>query len=150
MPLSNTGVIFSKSDIEHPMQAVFNSPMTSDGIGKRVHGGETEQKVARFPADLVPQAPFSSNHANSSQVFPPLLRIQIRQDGRITDGPVLSDFQSPMPLFHTAVRLCLHVGKGLLLGQRKRRLDLFVQVSLVVFEGQSILALLLDDLLSDL
>src|SRR2546427_637819 len=93
------------------MEAVLNSPVTPDGVGKGVHRGETEQKVAGFSAHLLLDAPFGSNHANGSQAFPLLLRVQIVQDLAIANGPVLSDFQPSMPLLHAPIRLCLHIGK---------------------------------------
>jgi hypothetical protein len=132
------------------MQTVFNAPMTSDSVGKGVHRGETEQKVAGFSAHLLLDAPFGSHHANGSQAFPLLVRVQIVQNRGIANGPVFPDFQPPMPLLHSASRLCLHVGKRFFLGQSKCRLDLFLQIPLVVLERQGIRSLLLDDLLGDL
>src|SRR3989442_6080975 len=79
------------------MEAVLNSPVTPDGVGKGLHRGETEQKVAGFSAHLLLDAPFGSNHANGSQAFPLLVRVQIVEDLCIAHGPVLSDFQPSMP-----------------------------------------------------
>ncbi len=43
---SATGV-FAKRDIEHPMQAILNPPVTAHGMGKLLHlPGEARQVVA--------------------------------------------------------------------------------------------------------
>src|SRR5258708_25096360 len=101
------------------MQAVFNAPVASHRVGKRFHRGETEQKVAGFPADLLINAPFGSNHPNPSQAFPPLLRVEIGQDLRITDGPVVPDLEPTVPFLNAAIRLTLAASKGLFFSHRK-------------------------------
>src|SRR2546421_13089309 len=103
MSLSHARFIFTKSEIEDPMNTVFNAPVTSHRAGKGFHRGETEQKVAGFLRDLLLDTSFRSNHANPSQAFPSLLRIKILQNRRITDGPVFSDFQTPMGFFDHAI-----------------------------------------------
>jgi hypothetical protein len=55
-----------------------------------------------------------------------------------------------MPLFHVSFRLRLDVDKRLFLGQGKGRIDLFVEIPLVVLERQGIVSLLLDNLLGNL
>src|SRR5215469_17337288 len=134
MALSNARFILPKSDIKHPMQAVFNPPMATNRVGKRVHRGKAEQKVARFPGDLLLHTPFGSNHPNPSQAFPPLLGVEVLQDRRITDGPILSYFEPTVPLLNTTNRCTVPIRKCLLFSQRKRRFDLVVQVLLVLFE----------------
>src|SRR5713226_5254027 len=99
MSLSHTRFIFTKREIQDPMHAVFNSPMTSHCVGKRFHRGETQQKIASFLRDLSIHAPFRSNHSNPFQAFPSLLWIEILQNRWIPDGPVLSDFQTAMSFF---------------------------------------------------
>ena len=128
------------------MHAVFNAPVTSHRVGKGFHRGETEQKVAGFLRDLLLDASFRSNHPNPSQALPSLLGIKILQNGRITDGPVLSDFQTPMRFFDRAIRLTLDGGKRLLLRHSKGRFHLIVEVALILLERQGIIALLFDNL----
>jgi hypothetical protein len=132
------------------MQAVFNPPMASDGGGKRVGGREAEQEIAGFPAHFVFDPSFGSHHANPSEAFPFLLRVQIRQDLWLVDCPVLSYFQPTMALFDQANRLLLPPDKTVFLGQSKGGFHLLVQISLVVFECQSVVALLLDNLSGNL
>jgi site-specific DNA recombinase len=124
----------------------FNAPVTAYCIGKRFHRGKTEQKVASFLRDLVLHVPFRSHHANPLQTFPSLLRIEVFQDLRVSDGPVLSDFYPPMRFFDRAIRLIGDMSECLLLGQSKGGLHLVVERALVVLERSGILALLLDDL----
>src|SRR6478752_1353585 len=100
------------------MQAVFNPPVTPDGVGKGVHRRETEQKIAGFSASLRANAPFGSNHPNSSQPLPLLLWIEMREDLGVTDGPVFSDFQSPVAFLHATIRLPLQSLKAILLRHR--------------------------------
>src|SRR5229473_3464547 len=114
------------------MNTVFNSPMTSDRLGKGFHRGETEQEVAGFPGDFLIDAPLGSDHPNPSQAFPPLLGIEVLQNRRITDGPVLPDFQTSMRFFDCAIRLALDGGKCLFLLQSKGRFHLLIEVSLIV------------------
>src|SRR6266849_1419113 len=150
MAQADTGVIFPKSDIQHPMQAVFNSPVTPNGVSKGVHGRETEEKIAGFSAQFRANAPLSSDHPNSSQPLPPLLRVEMREDFAITDRPVLSDLKLPVAFLHAAIRLPLESLKAVLLRHRKRDFDLFIQAPLVVFEGERIVALVFDNLSGDL
>src|SRR5487761_157598 len=150
MAQTDAGVIFPKSHIQNPMQAVFNSPVTSNGVSKGFYRRETEEKVAGFSTHLRANAPFCSHHPDSSQPLPPLLRVEMRENFGVTDGPVLSDLQPPMPFLHTTIRLAVQSLKAILFGHRERRFDLFIQVSLIVFEGQRIVALLLDNLSGNL
>src|SRR5436190_11656018 len=146
MSLSHTRFIFPKSEIQDPMNAVFNAPMTSHRIRKGFYRGEAEQKVAGFLRDLLRDASFRSDHANPSQAFPSLLRIQILQNRWITDGPVLSDFQTSMGFFDHASGLRRDGGKGLFLGHAKSRFHLIVEISLIVLESQGVIAFLLNNL----
>ncbi len=74
----------------------------------------------------------------------------MREDFAITDRPVLSDLKLPVAFLHAAIRLPLESLKAVLLRHRKRDFDLFIQVPLVVFEGERIVALLFDNLSGDL
>ncbi|MHB8595771.1 MAG: recombinase family protein [Ktedonobacteraceae bacterium] len=126
----------------------FNPPVAANCVGKRFHRGETEQEVAGMLGDFLLgiDAPFGSHHPDAAQAFPPFLRVEIGQDLGITDGPVLPDLEPTVTFLHLALRLPLQARKGILLSQRKGGLHLIVQVLLVLFEGQSILPLLLDNL----
>ncbi len=62
MALSNARVMFAESDIQHPMQTIFNPKVASNSVGKRFHRGKTEEKVAGFLADLLIDAPLGSHH----------------------------------------------------------------------------------------
>src|SRR6266700_3673573 len=132
MALPHAGFIFTKCQVKDPMHAVFNTPVTSYRVGEGFHLGETEQKIAGFLRDLLLDASFRSNHPNPSQVLPSLLGIKILQNRWITDGPVLSDFQTPMRFFDRAIRLTRHGGKRLLLRHGKRRLHLIVEIAMVL------------------
>src|SRR5258707_6506873 len=56
----------------------------------------------------------------------------------------------PVAFLDATIRLPLQVSKAILLRHRKRGFDLFVQVPLVVFECESIIPLLLNNLLGNL
>src|SRR5947209_10464736 len=132
------------------MQTVFNPPVTPNGVRKGVHGRETEEKIAGFAAAGRANASLSSDHPNCSQPLPLLLRVEMREDFAVTDGPVLSDLKPPMAFLHATMRLPLQSLKAILLGQGKCRCDLFIQVPLVVFESQRIVALLRNNLSGNL
>ena len=122
----------------------FNAPMTSDGASKRPDRRETEQERAGFSADDVFDPPFGSHHANPGQAFPFLLRVQIGEKLGLVDSPVLAYLEPTMTLFDEAKRLLLPPNKPVFLGQSKGGLHLLVQIALIVFEGQRVVALLLE------
>ena len=90
-------------------------------------------------------ASFGFHHPNAPQAFPPLLWIKIFQDFRGTDGPIVPDFS-----LDGSIRLRLRGGPCLFFSQGKGRFHFFIQVALVLFERQGILALLLDNLVGNL
>lgn len=93
MTVTDARVIFPKSTIQHPMQAVFHSPMASDSVSIGVHRREREQKGACVSTRFLSHPLLCSNHSTSSQSIPRVLWVTMREDLAVTDGPVLSDLQ---------------------------------------------------------
>src|SRR6266704_2257613 len=77
--------IFLKSDIKHPMQTIFNTPMTPH---RRTKGSCLTRFALRF------------DHANTSQTRPGLLRIEIGDAGWVGNGPILAMFQPSVSFVH--------------------------------------------------
>jgi hypothetical protein len=76
--------------------------------------------------------------------------MKIRQQCRITDRPLLPHFQTTVIFPNGLIRLVLDVGELLFLSQSKGRFHFFREIALIVFERQSIVAFLLNDLLGNL
>jgi hypothetical protein len=76
--------------------------------------------------------------------------MKIRQHCRITDRPILAHFQTTVIFPNGLIRPVLHVGKLLFLSQSKGRFHLFREIALIVFECQSLVAFLVNDLLGNL
>ncbi|GHO53741.1 hypothetical protein KSB_22160 [Ktedonobacter robiniae] len=90
------------------------------------------------------------NDPNASQAFPLMLRVEIGQDFRITQGPIFANFQSTVTFLHLSIHLPVRAGKAIFFRESKRRLHLVKQVPVIVFESQGIVAVLLDNLLGNL
>ena len=59
-------VVFSKSDIQYPVQAVFNAPMRPLAGCQDLTGviGQAGDEIARFDTGFSLQAPLGTNHDN--------------------------------------------------------------------------------------
>ena len=90
---ANTRLIFPKRNVQHPMDAVFNTPMTSDGGSKAFDiFSKTQQILAGFAADLKANASLRLHHANRLQTLPLAFRIQVLETSRIINEPMFADF----------------------------------------------------------
>ena len=71
MSHANTRLIFPKREIKHPMDTVFNAPMTANARGEAVNvSGEAEQVIACMSRYLIANPPLGHHHANRLQAFP--------------------------------------------------------------------------------
>jgi hypothetical protein len=68
---ADAAIIFSESDIQHPMAAVLDVPMSADGLGKG-HGftRQAGDVVAGLQGGLIALASFCFNHSDASQIAP--------------------------------------------------------------------------------
>src|SRR6266702_7879629 len=98
--------IFLKSDIKHPMQTIFNTPMTPH---RRTKGScltrQTHDVIATFCGHLLTHFALRFDHANTSQNRPGLLRIEIGDAGWVGNGPILAMFQPSVSFVHAVMRL---------------------------------------------
>src|SRR6266446_3752503 len=91
-------VIFVKSAIQHPVNAIFHAPMSRHRPCKSLcRTCHTHDGVACFPGDLLTDPPRRAHHATTAQAFPTLLGIQIRDVCRITNGPGLPNLEPAIP-----------------------------------------------------
>ena len=74
---SDAAFIFSKRNIQDPVQAIFDTPMAShsmcEAFGIII---ETTNVVRCFNADVVADMAFALNHADGFEVFPSLFTLQ--------------------------------------------------------------------------
>jgi len=71
MPLTSLRSIFSKPNIENPMQLIFNTPVTSNSFSKSLGiTVNTEKIVSVFISDYAVDFTLRLNHPNTFQAFP--------------------------------------------------------------------------------
>lgn len=144
MPLTNTGFILTESEVEHPMETVFHPPMAAHSLGKRLNRREAEQKIAGFSTDFLTKPTLRLDPTDAAQSLPALLWSKVAQQHWLTDGLILPDLQATMPFFHSAQGLDLSL--CIFLCQRKGGNNLLTKVFVIVFEGQSIISPLFNNL----
>ena len=63
---ANTALIFTKGDIKHPMNRIFDPPVRTYGISEQLRiTGKTQNIITRFDSRFAGKRPLAFNHSNS-------------------------------------------------------------------------------------
>lgn len=111
---------------------------------------KTQDVVTAFADHLLANPTFRFDHPNAAQPRPCLFGIEIGNTRRIGNRPRLATFEPSMSFVDGVVAVMHQVST---LGREyisKEVDDLLIECSLIAFEGQHILTVLLLDLLSNL
>ena len=91
MSFAQATVIFSESDIQDPVHTVLDAPVAANRVtelpGVTVQTGDV---VSRISQDLVALTAFPFDHPDTAQARPLSLLIQIGDDHRFENGPILA------------------------------------------------------------
>ena len=68
---SDTAFIFSKTDVQNPVQTIFDAPMTSDSMAEAFGViFDTADVVSYFNTNIVADMALTLNHTDGIYVFP--------------------------------------------------------------------------------
>ena len=142
MVFAYPAVVFSESDVQAPVQAVFDTPVFSDGFGDG--GGvvfEAGDEVRCFRRDLRVNIPLSDSHGDGFNTGP---QVFSRKPVDIAGGKILSGFDTTVVSIDGFERLEGAIGRVL-----EEQGDVFVEPLLVVFDLEDVIGLFFDDGVGD-
>ena len=88
MARANSALIFSESDIEPPVQIVFDAPMASCGGSPQLRvGRDAADEMTHFSADLLTDMAFGLHRADAAKPFPSALVVEPRKLGGAAVAP---------------------------------------------------------------
>jgi len=129
--------IFTHGHVQHPMEAVFDFPVTT---ARRQHlAGVTRQTadvVTRFDSDLVADPPLGPDLRHAAQAFPRPALPEIAHELGIRNRPTLAALDPAMPFGNGARVIMLQVSKLNAVCPLIEGLDIFGQPLLVLLERQ--------------
>src|SRR5881397_3903973 len=100
---SDATAMFAKGHIQHPMHTVFDPPLPTHRTCETPRAWRaTQQVVGGFLARLTIDAAFPPDHADTTDIAPGTLGVEILQIARLGDQPVVTRFNPPVAGFHTA------------------------------------------------
>ena len=101
--LTYPAVIFSKGNIQRPVQAVFYAPVSAGDLQQSLgRPGQTADIVARVDRGPGCRLPLSRDLNHGVEVGPLLPVLQIVQAVRVRDDPALTGFQAAVALVQRA------------------------------------------------
>ena len=93
----DAALVLAEGDVEHPVEAVLDAPVVADGAGEGVGvPGEAAEVVMELARDCGAAAALALDQADAGQVGPGASRVEVGEDLRVGDGPVLADLDAPV------------------------------------------------------
>jgi hypothetical protein len=108
--------------------------------------GQAGDEVAGFDRGLAFKGALGPNHDNGLQPRPISRTTQEVEAVSAINGPAFSNFHAAMVVIHRAMIGVAHLGEAILSRELEEQGDVFVQVGLILLDGQQIVGPLLDDL----
>jgi hypothetical protein len=141
----NARLILTIGDIETPVTAIFNAPMTADGVGESLHAHRETADVIANRNRLFPVAKTRGHHhANRLQTFP---QFEPRQAPRHRHLNVASRLLTTMPRLLGHMPTSRHSREVVLALLVDLVDDRLMQRLMVSFQRQHIICFAIDDLL---
>src|SRR5690242_12924558 len=150
MPSTNTRIIFTKCNVQHPMDLIFNAPMRSDSRGKSVNLLlKTHNVIACLLGFFLPNCAFRLNHPDTVEAFPFPFWVQMCNRILIINHPMPSGLDPPMPFLHGFISMSLDLGQRTCQNTGKDLLHSFAQRPVIVFESQDKVSIIIYNLFSN-
>ena len=142
MVFAYPAVVFSESDVQAPVQAVFDAPVLADGSGDgRGMVLEAGDEVRCFHSDLRVNLPLPDSHGDGLNTGP---QVFSRKPVDIAGGNILSGFDATVVSINGFALV-----EGGIFGVLEEQGDVFMEPLLVVFDLDDIIGLFFDDGVSD-
>src|SRR5258708_7636053 len=112
---TDPGVIFAKSDMQHPMKAVFNSPMVTSSVQQaRRMVGQTADVISRFVGSDALVATFTLDTNQGLQVSPTCIVTDVFKSNRVSNRPTAPNFNTCVVLVYGFGKIHIHMSEVLL------------------------------------
>ena len=148
MGFANAAVILPEGDIQHPVHRVFNAPMRAHGRAQLSSlSPQATEKVARFPGRFALNPALTFDQGQTGEALPERF---VGQPVNVRHGPSATGFHSPMIAIHAFRKAMRDAPEPDLSGIFEEKLNLLLQRPVVAFQGEYVIASLVDDLLRNL
>ena len=137
MILADTTVIFSKGNVQGPVQAVFDTPMAAGGLQQSLSlAGEAANVVAGLDTGPRSHLPLGRDLHHGVELGPLLPGLDVVQTVGVRDDPALTGFEAAVVLVHRAGEVIGDALEVEFLGSLEKVANVFVQLALILLHRQ--------------
>ncbi len=138
MILADTALIFSKGNVQGPMQAVFDTPVSTGGLQQGLGlAGQTADVVAGLDTGPRSRLPLGRHLNHGVELCPLLPVLEIVQAVWVRDDPALAGLEAAMVLVHRAGEVIGDALEVEFLCPLEEVANVFVQLALILLYRQS-------------
>ena len=151
MAFAHSALIFSKGDVEGPMNAVLDTPVATHCLAEFFRAAnQAGDVIASLICCLAVYLSRTLNHSDAPEVCPGPLRIRVRDEFGFRDQPIPPGFDAPVTFLDGLVTIMRHILEVDLLRVRDEALHILQQGALITLECQYVVASLVNNSLDNL